>query len=83
MIIPETLSFSIQLYPVISWYGGDGEFRLHQPEVVASLWGQRKSKPNMNYEKLSRALRQVKTNPITKAFSLYFIILIFFLIEGL
>ncbi|XP_042884038.1 DNA-binding protein Ets97D-like isoform X1 [Penaeus japonicus] len=46
-----------KLYPVISWYGGDGEFRLHQPEVVASLWGQRKSKPNMNYEKLSRALR--------------------------
>ncbi|XP_069995355.1 DNA-binding protein Ets97D isoform X3 [Penaeus vannamei] len=46
-----------KLYPVISWYGGDGEFRLHQPEVVANLWGQRKSKPNMNYEKLSRALR--------------------------
>ncbi|XP_042209482.1 DNA-binding protein Ets97D-like [Homarus americanus] len=45
------------LYPIISWYGCDGEFRLHQPEVVASLWGQRKSKPNMNYEKLSRALR--------------------------
>lgn len=46
-----------KLYPIISWYGCDGEFRLHQPEVVASLWGQRKSKPNMNYEKLSRALR--------------------------
>lgn len=47
----------LQLYPIISWYGSDGEFRLHQPEVVASLWGQRKNKPNMNYEKLSRALR--------------------------
>nr|XP_053652803.1 protein C-ets-2-like [Cherax quadricarinatus] len=46
-----------KFYPIISWYGFDGEFRLHQPEVVASLWGQRKSKPNMNYEKLSRALR--------------------------
>ncbi|XP_069195823.1 DNA-binding protein Ets97D-like isoform X2 [Procambarus clarkii] len=47
-----------KFYPVISWYGCDGEFRLHQPEVVANLWGQRKSKPNMNYEKLSRALRE-------------------------
>ncbi|XP_066944862.1 DNA-binding protein Ets97D-like isoform X2 [Macrobrachium rosenbergii] len=46
-----------KLYPIISWYGNDGEFRLHQPEVVASLWGQRKNKPRMNYEKLSRALR--------------------------
>ncbi|XP_068212242.1 DNA-binding protein Ets97D-like isoform X2 [Palaemon carinicauda] len=46
-----------KLYPIISWYGNEGEFRLHQPEVVASLWGQRKNKPKMNYEKLSRALR--------------------------
>ncbi|XP_064083716.1 DNA-binding protein Ets97D-like isoform X1 [Macrobrachium nipponense] len=46
-----------KLYPIISWCGNDGEFRLHQPEVVASLWGQRKNKPRMNYEKLSRALR--------------------------
>ncbi|CAL4124889.1 unnamed protein product, partial [Meganyctiphanes norvegica] len=46
-----------KLYPIMSWCGSEGEFRLHQPEVVANLWGQRKSKPNMNYEKLSRALR--------------------------
>ncbi|XP_076029448.1 DNA-binding protein Ets97D-like isoform X5 [Oratosquilla oratoria] len=45
------------VYPIISWCGKEGEFKLHQPEVVAQLWGQRKCKPNMNYEKLSRALR--------------------------
>jgi hypothetical protein len=41
----------------IQWQGSEGEFKLIQPEVVAQLWGQRKNKPNMNYEKLSRALR--------------------------
>lgn len=42
---------------VIQWNGNDGEFKLSNPEVVAQLWGARKNKPNMNYEKLSRALR--------------------------
>ena len=42
---------------VIHWCGDDGEFKLRDPEVVAQLWGTRKNKPNMNYEKLSRALR--------------------------
>ena len=43
---------------VIHWiHGGDGEFKLENPEMVAQLWGSRKNKPNMNYEKLSRALR--------------------------
>ncbi|XP_075232325.1 DNA-binding protein Ets97D-like [Lycorma delicatula] len=41
----------------IQWLGGDGEFKLVNPEVVAQLWGERKNKPTMNYEKLSRALR--------------------------
>lgn len=30
---------------------------LANPERVAEIWGQRKNKPAMNYEKLSRALR--------------------------
>lgn len=42
---------------VIQWLGDDGEFKLINPEVVAQLWGERKNKPTMNYEKLSRALR--------------------------
>lgn len=43
----------------ISWVGEEGEFKLNQPELVAQKWGQRKNKPTMNYEKLSRALRWV------------------------
>ena len=42
---------------VIAWVGEEGEFKLVNPEVVANMWGQRKNKPTMNYEKLSRALR--------------------------
>nr|CAD7427482.1 unnamed protein product [Timema monikensis] len=42
---------------IIHWVGGHGEFKLNNPEMVAVLWGERKNKPTMNYEKLSRALR--------------------------
>ena len=42
---------------MIQWLGDEGEFKLNNPEMVAQLWGQRKNKPTMNYEKLSRALR--------------------------
>ncbi|KAL3214743.1 hypothetical protein MRX96_034721 [Rhipicephalus microplus] len=41
----------------IQWIGDEGEFKLNNPEMVAQLWGLRKNKPSMNYEKLSRALR--------------------------
>ncbi|OTF73308.1 hypothetical protein BLA29_012517, partial [Euroglyphus maynei] len=56
----------------ITWEGTNGEFKLTDPEFislffsnpnqmkideVARRWGERKSKPNMNYDKLSRALR--------------------------
>ncbi|XP_017858491.1 PREDICTED: DNA-binding protein D-ETS-6 isoform X1 [Drosophila arizonae] len=41
----------------ISWEGQSGEFRLIDPDEVAKRWGERKAKPNMNYDKLSRALR--------------------------
>ena len=42
---------------VLHWVGNEGIFKFEDPERVAQLWGARKNKPNMNYEKLSRALR--------------------------
>uniref|UniRef100_A0A3P8P1T8 ETS proto-oncogene 2, transcription factor n=1 Tax=Astatotilapia calliptera TaxID=8154 RepID=A0A3P8P1T8_ASTCA len=41
----------------ISWTGNGWEFKLTDPDEVAVLWGRRKNKPKMNYEKLSRGLR--------------------------
>lgn len=41
----------------IAWEGANGEFKLSDPDEVARRWGERKNKPNMNYDKLSRALR--------------------------
>ncbi|XP_029482301.1 Friend leukemia integration 1 transcription factor-like isoform X3 [Oncorhynchus nerka] len=42
---------------IITWEGNNGEFKMTDPDEVAKRWGERKSKPNMNYDKLSRALR--------------------------
>ncbi|KAL7676634.1 hypothetical protein ACOME3_002882 [Neoechinorhynchus agilis] len=42
---------------IIRWEGTNGEFKLIEPDEVARKWGERKGKPNMNYDKLSRALR--------------------------
>lgn len=54
----------------ISWVGEEGEFKLNQPELVAQKWGQRKNKPTMNYEKLSRALRFVSSVYVNKSWLL-------------
>ena len=35
----------------------DGTFRLVNSSAVAKLWGERKNRNNMTYEKMSRALR--------------------------
>ncbi|XP_075988869.1 DNA-binding protein Ets97D isoform X2 [Anticarsia gemmatalis] len=48
---------SAEYFHIIRWHGNEGEFKLLEPERVARLWGARKHKPAMNYEKLSRALR--------------------------
>ncbi|XP_016106275.1 transcriptional regulator ERG [Sinocyclocheilus grahami] len=41
----------------ITWEGTNGEFKMTDPDEVARRWGERKSKPNMNYDKMSRAMR--------------------------
>ncbi|RVE72402.1 hypothetical protein OJAV_G00042600 [Oryzias javanicus] len=51
---------------LIRWTNEEGEFKLLQAEEVARLWGARKNKPNMNYDKLSRALRYYYDKNIIK-----------------
>ncbi|XP_036389430.1 ETS domain-containing protein Elk-4-like isoform X1 [Megalops cyprinoides] len=51
---------------LIQWTNEDGEFKLLQAEEVAKLWGARKNKPSMNYDKLSRALRYYYDKNIIK-----------------
>ncbi|XP_072304300.1 ETS domain-containing transcription factor ERF [Eucyclogobius newberryi] len=46
-----------EYHEVIAWQGDYGEFVIKDPDEVARLWGARKCKPQMNYDKLSRALR--------------------------
>ncbi|KAK7899356.1 hypothetical protein WMY93_020209 [Mugilogobius chulae] len=50
-----------EYHEVIAWQGDYGEFVIKDPDEVARLWGARKCKPQMNYDKLSRALRWVQT----------------------
>ncbi|CAL8279172.1 unnamed protein product [Boreogadus saida] len=54
---------------LITWTGEDGEFKLLDAEEVARLWGLRKNKNNMNYDKLSRALRYYYDKNIIKKVS--------------
>lgn len=51
---------------IIVWTNDDGEFKLVNAEEVARLWGLRKNKHNMNYDKLSRALRYYYDKNIIK-----------------
>lgn len=55
----------------ITWEGTNGEFKLVDPDEVARRWGERKSKPNMNYDKLSRALRYYYDKNIMSKVSLW------------
>ncbi|KAI4905558.1 hypothetical protein NFI96_001634 [Prochilodus magdalenae] len=48
-----------EYHDVIAWQGDYGEFVIKDPDEVARLWGARKCKPQMNYDKLSRALSDV------------------------
>lgn len=55
-----------QYKQIITWTNNDGEFKLVNAEEVARLWGLRKNKLNMNYDKLSRALRYYYDKNIIK-----------------
>ena len=54
-----SLSSCLLRFPffIISCSGTAGEFKLIDPDEVARRWGVKKNKNNMNYDKLSRALR--------------------------
>ncbi|KAI0233749.1 ETS domain-containing protein Elk-3 [Lamellibrachia satsuma] len=60
------LLLSNQHRDIIEWTNEDGEFKLLNAEEVARLWGIRKNKQNMNYDKLSRALRYYYDKNIIK-----------------
>lgn len=55
-----------QYKQIITWTNTDGEFKLINAEEVARLWGLKKNKRNMNYDKLSRALRYYYDKNIIK-----------------
>uniref|UniRef100_H2YSN5 ETS domain-containing protein n=1 Tax=Ciona savignyi TaxID=51511 RepID=H2YSN5_CIOSA len=42
---------------LIKWTGEGWQFKMEEPDEVAKLWGIRKNKPKMTYEKLSRGIR--------------------------
>lgn len=51
----------------IRWLNNkDGIFKIEDSAHVAKLWGQRKNRPAMNYDKLSRSLRQYYKKGIIK-----------------
>lgn len=53
----ELLSRPESFGSVIKWTDPTGEFKVLETEELARLWGGRKGRNNMNYDKLSRSLR--------------------------
>ena len=52
--------YTLSLYKVLHNipYKTTGIFKIEDSVRVARLWGQRKNRPAMNYDKLSRSIRQ-------------------------
>lgn len=52
------LLINVECTNLIKWtQEEDYEFKILQPATVAKMWGKKKNKPTMNYDKLSRGLR--------------------------
>ena len=51
------LLFDPEAAACVTWEGVRGEFRILDPDDIARRWGDRKNRPNMNYDKMSRAMR--------------------------
>ena len=63
----ELLAYGDECRLMIAWVREEhGEFKLENPEEVAKIWGEFKNFKGMNYEKLSRALRQYYQKGIIK-----------------
>ena len=56
---------------IVAWTGNNWEFKFIEPDDVAVLWGQKKSKPQMNYEKMSRGIRYYYEKNIIKKIAHY------------
>ena len=63
----ELLTSGDQFSHIIAWTRKKrGEFKLVQPDAVAELWGHRKNKAGMNYDKMSRAMRYYYNKDVMK-----------------
>lgn len=58
-VVAGTATASRQQQQMIRWLDRkQGVFKIEDSQAVARLWGRRKNRPAMNYDKLSRSLRQ-------------------------
>jgi len=65
--LKELLIKKDQFSNIIRWTDeGEGIFKIEDSTRVAQLWGERKNRPNMNYDKMSRSMRQYYRKGIMK-----------------
>ncbi|GBP07299.1 DNA-binding protein D-ETS-4 [Eumeta japonica] len=62
----ERATYFDSCYPVPKRRKGNGVFKIEDSVRVARLWGKRKNRPAMNYDKLSRSIRQYYKKGIMK-----------------
>jgi len=69
--ILELLLEPVKYSKIIAWTGRDWEFKFIEPDDIAILWGIRKTKHKMNYDKMSRGIRYYYDKKIIKKISHY------------